>query len=293
MKNVKTLIGLIVCIVLLVLVGVVGKVTGIGEDFLNLNLHFDWKSVLTAVSAVLALIIAERLISFVLGLLKPKNHRVRTGITVACSLLKYVVAIASVCVVLTAFGADVRTVVAGIGVLALIIGFGAESLIADMITGMFAIMDNQFNVGDIIEVNGFRGTVSNIGIRTTSLTDAGGNVLIVNNSNMKNILNRSDNASRALSEIDIPYETDLEAFEKLIPDMMNKIYEAHTDKMKTAPIYLGVSELGASGVRLKFCVEVEEANIYSVQRILNRELLVSFRKAHVEVPFPQLDVHQR
>lgn len=98
------------------------------------------------------------------------------------------VAIVAVCAVLTAFGADVRTVVAGIGVLALIIGFGAESLIADMITGMFAIMDNQYNVGDIIEVNGFRGTVSDIGIRTTSLTDAGGNVLIINNSNMKNIL---------------------------------------------------------------------------------------------------------
>lgn len=203
------------------------------------------------------------------------------------------VAIVAVCAVLTAFGADVRTVVAGIGVLALIIGFGAESLIADMITGMFAIMDNQYNVGDIIEVNGFRGTVSDIGIRTTSLTDAGGNVLIINNSNMKNILNRSDNASKAVSEIDILYETDVEAFEKLLPDMLAGIYDSHTDTMKSAPVYLGISELGESGIRLKFCVDVEEKNIYSVQRILNRELLVAFHKANVEVPYPQLDVHQR
>lgn len=285
--------GLIVCVLLLIATGVVGKLTGVGEGLLAMQLHFDWSAVLSAVSSVLILLIVEQLLSLLLGCLKPKNHRVRTGVTVAVSLLKYIVAIVAVCAVLTAFGADVRTVVAGLGVLALIIGFGAESLIADMITGMFAIMDNQYNVGDIIEVNGFRGTVSDIGIRTTALTDAGGNVLIVNNSNMKNVLNRSDNASKAVSEIDIPYETDVEAFEKRLPEMMNGIYAAHTDKMKSAPVYLGISELGESGIRMKFCVEVEESDIYSVQRLLNRELLVAFRKANVEVPYPQLDVHQR
>ena len=84
-----------------------------------------------------------------------------------------------------------------------------------------------------------------------------------------------------------------EAFEKLLPEMLAGIYDAHSDTMKSVPVYLGISELGESGIRLKFCVDVEEKNIYSVQRILNRELLVAFRKAGVEVPYPQLDVHQR
>ena len=284
---------LIVCVILLVMTGVIGKVTGCFDSFLAIQFKFDPKALLTAIASVLVLLIIEGLISLILKSFKPKNHRARTGITVTGSVLKYVIVIVAICAVLTAFGADVRTVVAGIGILALIIGFGAESLIADMITGLFAIMDNQYNVGDIIEVNGFRGTVSSIGVRTTSLTDAGGNVLIINNSDMKNILNRSDNASKAISEIDIPYETDVEAFELLLPDILNGIYEKHTDKMKSAPTYLGISELGESGIRLKFCVEVEEKDIYSVQRLLNRELLVSFRKANVEVPFPQLDIHQR
>ena len=289
----KKYLGLIVCVVLLFVTGAIGKLSGITEKFFNLNLQMDPKAVLSAIASVLILLIVERVIALVLGSLKPKSHRARTGITVTVSLLKYVIVIIAICSVLTAFGADVRTVVAGLGVLALIIGFGAESLIADMITGLFAIMDNQYNVGDIIEVNGFRGTVSDIGIRTTSLTDAGGNVMIINNSNMKNILNRSDNASRAVSEIDIPYETDIEKFEKLLPEMLDRIYAVHTDIMKSAPVYLGISELGESGIRLKFCVEVEEKNIYTVQRVLNRELLVAFRRENVEVPYPQLDVHQR
>ena len=289
----KKLLSVLACVVLLVLTGVVGKLTGCFENLFAFQFRFNLQALLTAIASVLALVAVERIISLVLDSIKPKNHRARTGISVAGSLLKYLIAIIAICSVLASFGADVRTVVAGLGILALIIGFGAESLIADMITGLFIILDNQYNVGDIIEVNGFRGTVSDIGVRTTSLTDAGGNVLIINNSEMKNILNRSDNASRAVSEIDIPYETDVEKFELAIPDMLNAIFEKHNDIMKATPVYLGISELGESGIRLKFCVEVEEQNIYGAQRVLNRELLVFFRKAGIEVPYPQLDIHQR
>ena len=144
-----------------------------------------------------------------------------------------------------------------------------------------------------MEVNGFRGTVHDIGIRTTSIMDVGGNLKIINNSEMKNILNRSDNASVAVSDIDVPYETDLEAFEPKLPDLMRRIYEAHSDVLNSAPEYLGVQALGASGVTLRFIAEVPEDKIYSAARLLNRELLVGFKKLGVECPFPQVDVHNR
>ena len=92
-----------------------------------------------------------------------------------------------------------------------------------------------------------------------------------------------------LEAMNIPICTPLEK----LPDMMKAIYEAHKDVMRSEPVYLGVQELGASGVTLRFVVEVDESDIYKVQRILNRDLLVSFREAGVEVPFPQLDLHQK
>ena len=92
--------------------------------------------------------------------------------------------------------------------------------------------------------------------------DAGGNVKIINNSNMKDILNRSDNASKAISEIQVSYETDIEKLEENIPSMMENIYSLHKDLMSSAPEYIGVSSLDASGVTLKFVVEVDEKNIY-------------------------------
>ena len=231
------------------------------------------------------------LLVWILGALQPKSHRGQTVVTLLRSLTHYVAAIVILCWGLSLFGVDVNTIVASVGVLALVIGFGAESLISDVVTGFFMLFENQYNVGDIVEVNGFRGTVKEIGIRTTAIMDTGKNVKIVNNSEMKNILNRSDNASVASAVIDIPYQTDLEKLESQLPALMEDIYSRHRDVMLSAPRYLGVQELGASGITLKFIVEIEEGNIFSVPRVLNHDLLLGFRKLGVECPFPQLDVH--
>ena len=194
---------------------------------------------------------------------------------------------------LSILGVDVSVIVASVGVVALVVGFGVESLIADVVTGTFILFENQYNVGDIVEVGGFRGTVKSIGIRTTSIEDAGGNVKIINNSEMKNILNRSDHASRAVCDIDIPYETDLEALEERLPALLEEIYRQNTGILRSAPAYLGVEKLGASSVVLRFTAEVEEKDLFSAARVLNRSLWLGLRRLGVECPFQQLDVHTK
>ena len=231
------------------------------------------------------------LLELIFGALKPASHRGRTVMTLLASLTRYVAAIVILCWGLSLCGVNVNTIVASVGIVALIVGFGAESLIADVVTGFFMLFENQYNVGDIVEVNGLRGTFKEIGIRTTPIMDTGKKVKIVNNSDMRNILNRSDNASIAASSIDIPYSTDLEKLESKIPALMQEIYERHRDVMLSVPRYLGVQELGASGITLKFIVEIEEGNIFSVPRILKHDLLLGVRSLGVECPFPQLDVH--
>lgn len=274
------LIQLIVCIVISVAANfVVGRL---------------WDHpVMRVIGMAAAVIAATILLVFVLGLLKPASHRGKTLVTLLRSLLKYVSAIVILCWGLSIFGIDVNTIVASVGVVALVVGFGAESLIADMVTGLFMLFENQYNVGDIVEVNGFRGTVKEIGIRTTLIVDAGKNVKIVNNSDMKNILNRSNNASIATSSIDIPYASDIEKIEERLPALMTEIYEKHKDLMLSEPKYLGVQNLGPSGITLRFMVEIDEGNIFIVPRILNHDLLLGFRNMGVECPFPQLDIHNR
>ena len=298
MKGISTgssLKKLIIAIVILgALIGI-GFATGVFSDVEGIfeNFNINGNALLRVFVMALIVLIIENLLIFILSLIKSEKGRIRTVVSVLGNLLRYVALVVIICWGLSILGADVGTIVAGVGIFALIIGFGANSLIADMVTGIFMIFENQYNVGDFIEVDGFRGKVTSIGIRTTCIEDAGGNIKIIINSAMTNILNRSNHNSRAVSVIGIPYETDLEALEANFPEMMKGIYERNKETMLAEPVYLGVEELADSAVVLKFVVEVEDRNIFSAGRTLNRELFLGFRKAGVEVPFPQIDVHQK
>ena len=290
-KNVLT--RLIVLFAVFAVAFVVGLLND-AIDFDNLEEAFGSFSpvrILYLICMICFVLFLETLLVFILGLFQPENHRARSVISIVSSMLKYVTAIVILCWGLSILGANISTIVASVGILALVVGFSAESLIADVVTGTFMLFENQYNVGDIVEVGGFRGTVTNIGIRTTSITDPSGNVKIVNNSAMQNILNRSDKMSRSVSDIAIPYATDLEKLEAGIPKLMQEIHAAHSDVMKDVPTYLGVQELADSAVVLRFVVYVDEKDIYSGARLLNHDLLLGFRKLGVECPFPQMDVH--
>lgn len=257
------------------------------------RLNLSAAALLKVLTMAAGILLLARLLRALLKALRPKSHRGMTMITLASSLIQYTAALVTLCWGLSILGVNVSAIVASVGVLALIVGFGAESLIADVITGVFMLFENQCNVGDIVEVGGFRGTVQKIGIRTTCVVDGGGNVKIINNSEMKNILNRSDKASYAVCDIGIPYETDLEALEEQLPGLLDAISAKYPDLISEAPCYLGVQSLDSSSVVLRFTAAVSEENIYAAQRKLNRELLLGLRRLGVECPFPQLDVHSK
>ena len=290
-KNKSVIIRLIVCAAVLAVLIPLGFITKVITPEKLGEIKIDGAVIWRLALMIIGVIAVETLLVVILGLPKPDNHRARSVLSIIQSLLKYVAVIVILCWGLTIIGVNVSTIVASVGIVALIVGFSAESLIADVVTGAFMIFENQYNVGDIVEVDGFRGTVTSIGIRTTCITDPGDNVKIVNNSAMKNILNRSDRVSLAVSEIAIPYGTDLAKLEEGIPQLMLDIAAANPDVMKAPPRYLGVQKLADSAVVLRFVVNVDEKDIYSGMRLLNHDLLLGFRKLGVECPFPQIDVH--
>ncbi|MCQ2438136.1 MAG: mechanosensitive ion channel family protein [Oscillospiraceae bacterium] len=257
------------------------------------DMHLRADALLRLLIMALLVLSCENLVLLFLSKMKPKTNRGSTIVTLSTSLLRYLTVILIICWGLTLLGVDVSTVVASVGILALVIGFGAESLIADVVTGVFMLFENQYNVGDIVEVGGFRGTVRNIGIRSTSIEDAGGNLKIMNNASMTNILNRSSRSSRAVCTIGIPYETDLEALEARLPAALEEIYERNREVFHEAPVYRGVESLDSSAVTLLFTAAVSEENIFLGNRVLNRELFLTFRRLGVELPYTQIDVHSK
>ena len=288
----RNIVKTLVYAVLLAAAAFIGVSTGLIKDKeLKAMLSIDAFAIAKLIVMIFGVLLLKNLIVLILGFFKPKSHRARSIISLTSSLMKYLAFIVILCWGLTIIGVNITTIIASIGILALIVGFSAESLIADVVTGTFMLLENQYNVGDIVEINGFRGIVTSIGIRTTCITDSGDNVKIINNSEMKNILNRSDNSSRAVGDISIPYETDLTALEKKLPALMQEIYDRNSATLNGLPVYLGVQALEASGILLRFIVEVDEKNIFSAGRLLNRGLLLGFKKLGIECPYTRLDVH--
>lgn len=263
-----------------------------GLDEMEMQINFSGLILGKILLAIIIILLTSNIVMLVLNLFRSKPGRIGTLSTVLTSFVKYIASIIGFCWILSIIGVNISTIFASVGIMALIIGFGAESLVADLVTGVFILFENQYNVGDVIEVNGFRGVVKEIGIRTLSLEDTGGNIMIINNSELKNIINRSSKNSVAVCDIGISYDVDLEKFDKVLDKILADIKTKH-DVFKDRLICVGVESLAESSVVLRIIADVDEKNIYSARRLLNKELKIAFDKAGVKIPYPQIDVHNK
>ena len=254
--------------------------------------HVTLAHVLTLVLAICVLWLLYTLVKLILTAVGKKSTRARTITTLVIGALKYLIVIIGVIWGLSILGVNSTAVLAGVGILGLIIGFGAQSLIEDVITGLFIIFEGKYAIGDIIILDDFRGTVRDIGVRTTTIEDAGKNLKVVNNSDIRNFQNRSRNTSVASCEVSVSYDTDLRELEQLLNDSLPDMFQAHRDLYLEQPRYLGVTQLAENGVNVKLVVDTTEENVFAAQRMLTRDVRILFADKGVEIPYPQIVVHK-
>lgn len=220
-----------------------------------------------------------------------KSNRTKTVFTLLDGFVKYGGAIAIILCILKACGVDTSALVASVGVLTLVVGLGANALIADIIAGMFIIFENEYNVGEIISIDDFRGTVLEIGIRSTKLLDAAGNIKIINNGNIGDIVNLSRELSLAVADCDFPYDVPVEFIEKILEANLDKI-RRNIPAIKEGPYYKGICMYKDSNVTLKLIAKCAEEDRFQVQRDLLREFRVILTENNIDIAFPQVVIHQ-
>ena len=164
-------------------------------------------------------------------------------------------------------------------------------MIADIIAGVFIIFENEFNTGETISIDGFRGKVIEIGIRTTKLLDAAGNIKIINHSNIVNVVNLSRELSLAVVDCDFPYNIPIEyiesLFEKKFPIIAQKI-----GTIVEGPYYKGVTEYKDSNVTIKIVAMCHEDDRFQVQRDLMREYRAILTEEGIDISYPQIVINQ-
>jgi len=281
--------------ILLMTIMLIAKETDLFDDLedMEAGLKISGGMMLNVVLALALVVLISNVLLIVLNLFRNRRGRIGTMVTVISSLIKYISVLVAFCWILSIIGVNVSTIFASVGIFALILGFGAERLVADLVTGVFILFENQYNVGDIVEIDGFRGKVKEIGIRTLSLEDTGGNIKIINNSELKNIVNRSNQRSVAVCDVSVSYNTDIEELEEKLVNMLQKIKAKHTDIFIGRVEFVGVEALADSGVVLRIIADVSEENIFKGRRLLNKEIKIMFDKDGIIIPYPQVDVHSK
>lgn len=269
---------------------VLGKDVANGFIAIGNFFYVNAAAILYSLLTIGILIFVTFILTILINLIFRKTPRSRTIGSLLKSLVKYVNVIIGVCAILAIFGVNVYGIIAGLGIVGLIIGLGCKTLVNDIVSGFFIVVDNYFQVGEKIIVDGFTGHVLNIGLRTTKIKSWDGNIKCINNSLITSIVNLSRYGSKAMVKIDISFNEDLRRVEAIIlrnlDDISKKIPE-----LKSPLTYSGVDCLDDCGVCLAFCADVDEGNRVTSCRKITRELYLLFTDNDIIIPFKQLVIN--
>ena len=209
----------------------------------------------------------------------------------ASSIVKYASVIGILYWCLALLGVDTATLLASAGLLTFAVSLGAKDIVTDIISGLFIIFEGEFRVGDIIQVGGQRGTVMEIGVRTTKINDGNGNVLVLRNSNISNVVNMTKEHSYASVEVGIEYGESLERVESILSKELPNI-KRRLPAIIDGPFYKGVTMLADNSVNIKIVAECAEKDRSGLTNDLNREMKLLFDRYDISIPFPQVVVNQ-
>lgn len=219
------------------------------------------------------------------------DGRTRTLIGLLRSGIRYSVGIVALLTVLGLLGIDTRALLGGAAVLGVAIGFGAQNLVRDVITGFFIIYERQYDVGEYVTIAGLSGTVEEVGLRTTRLRDWSGEVHFIPNGLVDKTTNKSRAGSRALVEVTIAYESDARkamAVMQAVCDDMARQHPVITD----GPIVLGVSRLDASGVAFEVWARTKPLENPAIEKELRLRIKEALQSAGIEPPRQRVAVIQ-
>ena len=199
------------------------------------------------------------------------------------SVVKYATLIAMLYWCLGVLGVDTATLLAGAGLITLAVSLGAKDIVTDIISGLFIIFEGEFRVGDIIQVGGNSGTVMEIGVRTTKINDGSGNVLLLRNSGISNVLNKTKMDSYATVNVILPTGESLPYVENVLQKELPRV-KRRVPAILDGPFYKGVVDLTDSTLTIRVVATCAEKDRGALERSLKREMSILFERNNI-APF--------
>mgnify|MGYP001446354412 CR=1 FL=1 len=248
----------------------------------------------TGLTAFIAMFIVKAA-NMLLKRTSSKDHfnrkRVQTIIKVTGSIIKYIVYVIALLVILSLWDVNVMPALASLGILGIIVGMGTQSLIKDFIAGFFIVFEHHFDVGDIVEINGWKGEVIDIGLKSTKVKNWKQDIKIFSNGSIDDAINYSLSPSTAIIDFGIAYKEDIQKTIDILKAELPKYREMFAEIIED-PMVLGVTELANSSVNLRVIIRTETEKHYAIERAIRQGIKEILDKNNIEIPFPQVVVHK-
>lgn len=270
-------------------------ISGVSDSIIDTLTH----NIGTLVTSVLILFIALFILKVIkisisrIGAKPSVNQkRLKTIGKLIGSLSTYGIWLITILVILSIWGVNVGPALAGLGIAGLVIGLGAQKFINDLINGLFIIFEQHYDVGDIIETNGFKGEVMDIGLKTTKLKNWKGEVKILANGDITDVLNCSRFPSLAIVDFGIAYGENIQEVLDLLKNKLPEFKQLFPEIVIEDPQCLGVMELADSSVNMRAICKTLNNQHYGIERSLRSFIKKTLDDAGIEIPFPQVVIHE-
>jgi moderate conductance mechanosensitive channel len=221
--------------------------------------------------------------------------RAQTLGSVLSSMAAILIWIIAGLLVLGELGVQLGPLLAGAGIVGLAVGFGAQSLVRDFFTGTFILLEDQYGVGDVVDLGEADGVVERVGFRVTRLRDVNGVVWYVPNGEIKRVGNRSQLWSRAVLDISVSYDADLDRVITILGDTARQLWEERDERFQilAEPEVWGVERFEADGIAIRLVVRTVPNQQWTTARELRARIKRAFDANGIEIPFPQRTVWVR
>ena len=206
------------------------------------------------------------------------------------SIIKFTIYILGVIIILGVWGIDVAPILAGAGIVALAVSLGAQQLIKDLIGGFCIVFENHFDVDDVVEIDGFKGRVEEITLKSTKLINWKNEVKIISNGNITTVINYSKGPSVGTIEVGVAYSENIDHVIEVLEENLGVIRETFPQVIE-GPNVIGVSSLGNSCINIRIDVKTNAEEQYSVERGLKKFVIELFNREGIEIPYEQLVIH--
>jgi small-conductance mechanosensitive channel len=220
------------------------------------------------------------------GTNKRRQQRAETMGSLLKSVATGVILAVVVVMVLAKLGVDVAPIIASAGILGIAFGFGAQNLVKDFLSGIFMILEDQYGVGDTVDLGEATGTVEAVGLRVTRLRDVNGTVWYVRNGEILRVGNQSQNWARTVLDVTVSYDADLDRVQEILQDVATTTYEnpGFHDVIIEPPEVWGVERFDKDGVVVRVVLKTAPAQQWLVARAMRQRIKAEFDRDGIRMP---------